>query len=80
MNIIIEIAPEDEERVMEAFGKMLFLNQSIDEDNPVARPATEEEVTEALVNYINSITQMYEQQKHNESFVPLPPVTESGRR
>ena len=70
--VCFEIPPAHTQRVADAFGASLRLVDA----NGAPRPATQAEVTKAVQDYIQSVTQNYERQKNAEAFVPSPvPVT-----
>jgi hypothetical protein len=64
MTLTIEITPEDEPRVTEAFGAIMNL----------PAPATAEDLQTACSTWMGNQTQDYERRKNMQTFVP-PPLT-----
>lgn len=62
MTLTIEIAPNDWNRISEAFGVMLGLDHD----------ATDEELTAEITKHLGRSTQSHEQNEYNKQFVPPP--------
>ena len=60
MTITITTLASDDPRIFEAFGSVLNLGQD----------ATPEDVTNALITYMNGTTTDYERRQHLENFQP----------
>jgi hypothetical protein len=70
MTLTIEILPEEELRVTEAFGSILNLK----DENGNARPANQTDLQGACSSWMGNQTHDYERRKNQQQFVP-PPLT-----